>query len=233
MRTFRAHVPELCSGEQRLPPSVSHHLLRVLRLGVGASVTLFDGAGREGVARLERIEGDVLWARVEGVVEALPQPPVQVHLAVSLLKSDKLSDVVRMGTELGVVSFQPLVSARCDVKELSASKATRLARIAAEAARQSGRTQIPVIHPPLALGDDWKPVGELWVAHPGGREAFGAVPFAAEVTMATGPEGGWSPQEVERLVARGARTVRLTKSILRAETAPIAMAAALLLMAGH
>lgn len=228
MREVRAHCADLREGDVRLSAPVAHHLLRVLRLGLGAPVTLFDGAGLEAQARLERIDGEALWVRVEPPALVASTPRRRVHLAIALLKGDKLSDVVRMGTELGVASFQPLLAARCDVKELSASKAQRLARIAAEAARQSGRADIPTLHPLQRLSD-WQPATPLWFAHPAAEERFDAASAPPELTLLSGPEGGWSEGEVAHLAALGARSVGLGAGILRAETAPVAMAAALML----
>ena len=159
---------------------------------------------------------------------------LKLTLAVPLLKGDKFSEVVRRGTELGAVRFVPVLTARCDVKVLSENKLTRYRRVAKEAAKQSGRSVVPEVEGLSKLSK--LDLGSLTlVAHPlasatlqeviSSNDASGV----EEVMLITGPEGGLSEGEVESLVERGAKGVTLGARILRAETAPIALTAALLL----
>ena len=159
---------------------------------------------------------------------------LKLTLAVPLLKGDKFSEVVRRGTELGAVRFVPILSARCDVKVLSENKLTRYRRVAKEAAKQSGRSVVPEVEPLRKLSKlDLGPL--TLVAHPFASATLQEVISSddasgvEEVMLITGPEGGLSEGEVESLVERGAKGVTLGARILRAETAPIALTAALLL----
>ncbi len=241
MRVHRIFIADLQEGERVLTGSEAQHLAGVLRAEPGARVRAFDGQGLEA-------NGVVTLAEALQVVVALEEPTsstveasLEITLAVALLKGDKLSGVVRQGTELGVARFAPFVSERCDVRELSVNKLGRLRRVAQEAAKQSGRSVVPAVDEPQKLSalslDDF-----VLVAQPHAPATLRAVlteqalsaeqtlseHTPARVTLVTGPEGGLSPAEVGSLEAKGARVVRLGARILRAETAPIALAAALL-----
>ena len=214
----------------------AHHLRDVLRVKVGAAVEAFDGRG-------SYARGEVVAADKDGVTLRLQEPKrsgseveQDVTLAVALLKGDKLVDVVRPATELGVNRFVTFVSTNCDARELSSVKLSRLRRVAQEAARQSGRSVVPEVEAPVDFGaldlDGTVVVGDP-AASSGLAEHLDGLLSAAQVTFVTGPEGGLTESEVLSLVEAGALGVRLGPRVLRADTAPVAMAAALLLVGGR
>jgi len=230
VRVHRVRLDDLAGGRRRLTGPTGHHLARVLRVRVGAAVVAFDGAGHEAAGRVADVDADGVWLEIGEPWAAATEAARALTLAPALLKGDKLADVVRMGTELGVVAFRPLLARRCDARELGAAKRTRLARVASEAARQCGRATVPAVHEPVPLAAlAWE--GAAVVADPEAALAWRDAPEldAAALTAISGPEGGWDPAEVAALAARGARPVRLGARVLRAETAPVAMAAAWLL----
>ena len=145
MRMRRVRVPSLRAGTVRLVGSEAHHLARVPRVRPGDPVVVFDGDGREADGRVEGTEADAVAIAFAEPRPASTEPPLDLDVAVALLKADKLPQVVRQATELGVARIRPFVSRRCDVPRLSPSKAERLRRVAAEAAKQSGRAQVPEI----------------------------------------------------------------------------------------
>ena len=220
-------------GRVRLSEAAAHHLLRVLRLRPGDRLVAFDGAGGEAPAVIASDAAGFVALDVGVPRVTRREARVQLRLVTALLKGDKLSEVVRMGTELGVARFTPLLSARCVVTSLSAAKLVRLRRVAAEAARQSLRARVPDVDELVNLAAlQWQ--GEAWLADPRAEVNWAEVVAArpTDLTLISGPEGGFADAEVAALVARGARAVRLVPSVLRAETAPIAMAAAYLLAGG-
>lgn len=229
MRQHRVLVKDLRAGSVILRGPEAHHLSNVLRLKVGAEVEAFDGAGRVAYGVVARAERHELELQLQEPHPARTEAALHVTLAVALLKSDKLADVVRQGTELGVAQFVLVTTRHADVDSLSPARLTRLERVAEEAARQSGRAVVPPLVGPLPLKDlRWQ--GASLVADPYASAAFGGVDApSGRVTLITGPEGGFSADEVTALAARGAQPVRLGPRILRAETAPVAVAAALLL----
>jgi 16S rRNA (uracil1498-N3)-methyltransferase len=225
MRSHRAFVNKL-EPVVKLTGSEAAHL-RVLRAGIGDMVTLFDGAGLEADAKILTFEDFTITLEVGETRVVNLEPPQEITLAIALLKGDKLSEVVRAATELGVSRFQLLVTERSDLKEIGAQKLERLQRVALEASKQCRRAVTPLVLSPIKLRQ-LEPVTCGLVAHPGSslkpREAINR---NTPITIATGPEGGFSSLEIELLEAKGFKTVGLGPRILRAETAPIAILGAL------
>jgi 16S rRNA (uracil1498-N3)-methyltransferase len=230
MRAHRAHHAQL-EGRVTLSPEESEHL-RVLRANVGDEVTVFDGAGLEASGRILSLEPQVT-LELEPPRAVSLEPPQAVTLAVALLKGDKLAEVVRGATELGVARVQLLVTDHADARDIGAQKLERLRRIALEAAKQCGRGVVPEVLEPSKLRDlELNGVG--LVAHPqSSRLPRDAVKWDAPVTIATGPEGGFSSLEIAALERIGFVTVTLGLRILRAETAPIALLGAIVAGEGY
>ncbi|WP_424949557.1 16S rRNA (uracil(1498)-N(3))-methyltransferase [Deinococcus sp.] len=197
--------------------------LRVLRLRPGAVLRVFDGQGAEADATLLRLgEGGALLELGEAV-ENDRETPQPITLAIALLKGDKLSDVVRAATELGVTTFQLLQTRHADASEIGEQKLLRLRRIAAEASKQSRRAVTPEVRPPLPL-PQLGLAGQGFLAHPGSAARLtDTLDWTAPVTLVSGPEGGFSEAEVAALTGAGFTAVTLGPRILRAETAPLAL----------
>ena len=214
-----ARVMPLSIGE-------SQHL-RVLRLGIGTEVRVFDGKGGEASATLIGLgEGGAMLELGEAVVNdrETPQP---VTLAVALLKGDKLSDVVRAATELGVSAVQLLQTRHADVQAIGDQKLIRLRRIAAEASKQSRRAVTPEVLAPIALAR-LTLNGQGFLAHPGSAARLtDTLHWQTPVTLVSGPEGGFADAEVTALTGLGFTAITLGPRILRAETAPLALLGAL------
>ena len=234
-RLFAAPLPE-AGGLVELDPRSSKHA-RVLRLAVGDPVVLFDGRGREAEGRVERLDdGNV---RCEAAVprERARAGP-RLVLCQCLPKGAKLDDIVRATTELGVSAIHLVASERsvARVDEARADrKLARLAKVAREAARQSGRADEPELWPPASLEEvaGRAPDGALRLAfvvdgaRPLDEVAGPAVPGgeAKEAWIVVGPEGGLSPSEVAGLERAGFVAVALGTTTLRVETAaPVALA---------
>ena len=222
------HRVKVAALARVMPLSVaeSQHL-RVLRLRPGATLQVFDGQGAEADATLIRLDEGGAMLELGEAVHNDRETPQPVTLAVALLKGDKLSDVVRAATELGVSAVQLTVTARADAREIGAQKLERLNRVAQEAAKQSRRNVIPPVLAPIPLAG--VPLtGQVFVAQPGSNTRLTDVlDWSAPVTLITGPEGGLTDAEVARLVAGGAHAVTLGPRILRAETAPVALLGAI------
>lgn len=233
MRRHRFYLPELRPGIVTVVGSEAQHLSQVLRVATGSDVRAFDGRGHEADGRVLEVEAGRLVVELGSVRASEVEPSLPVTVAVSLLKGDKLSTVVRGCTELGAVEFRPVWSRNGDVQELSRNKLERLRRVAREAAKQSGRAVVPPVHDPVALSSlSWR--GRALVGHPGASSTVAEASPAVNdpVTIITGPEGGFSEGEVEELRERGALAVGLGARILRADTAPLALLASLLVPRG-
>ncbi len=221
-----------------LPAEEAHHLGRVLRLGPGAEIRVFDGRGREYRAEVTSATRQVMGIRLFEPVEGLPLPRVSLTLVQSVLKSDAMDDVMRDCTMVGVTAIQPVVSERSTVKVSLLGRAhERWQRVALASARQCGRSALPEIAQPVPF-THWLRATDgrfaLLVVEP--AVAAGALklrdltrraaPGAAALVV--GPEGGWTPGEREAAIAAGCTPLTLGPLTLRAEAVPLAAAAALL-----
>lgn len=209
-----------------LGPAAAHYLTVVRRLGPGDAVTVFDGTGREAEAV---VAGDPAAPALR-----LSGPPVAgrrgapVRLAWALPRGEKIEDVLRPVTELGVASvllFQAERSvSRLEGHERAERKRERWRRVAEEAARQCGRADVPAIEGPVGLAEALEATAEdPWraVLHPIGGEALSALCPAAPATLFVGPEGGFSPAELARFAEAGVPRLRLDCPVLRTETAAL------------
>jgi 16S rRNA (uracil1498-N3)-methyltransferase len=166
----------------------------------------------------------------EEIEPTRPESPLQIMLAVALLKGEKFDLVVQKATELGVTKIVPLITRYADIKlrdESDASKrVARWQRIALEAAKQSGRAVVPTINNPSPFESVLCPSNPCLVfSEKSGHELTQI--DADSVTAIIGSEGGWSDEELEHARAAGAQIVTLGGRILRAETAAITAAALL------
>ena len=240
----RFHVPGVDSTAVRekhvvdVPEEEAEHLVRVLRLGVGDEVDVFDGRG--GLWRAEIVQVGKKSAAIRPIAPGIAASELGVRLALicSVLKGDKMDEVVRDAVMLGVTSIRPVVSERSDVSLQSMARSSRIARwqrIAIASAKQCGRAVVPEIHDAAPI--DWyfseKPDGRrIMCVEPSAAlgEVFGvqAVPRAAAADLIVGPEGGWAVAEVAAAHDCGAMLMSLGGRTLRADAVPIIAMTALL-----
>jgi 16S rRNA (uracil1498-N3)-methyltransferase len=221
----------------------SHHLARVLRLRPGDTVVAVDGTGREYTVRLEQVSAQTT-GTILGVTTRATESPFAITLVQGLPKGDKLETIIRAATELGVARIVPVVTARAVVR-LDAARGTarraRWERVAREAAKQCGRTRLPVIDPVQALAhvlDERAEVGHLrlcfWEEERAPfAEALATLPEPPRGAIAiVGPEGGLTHDEVDAARVAGWRVAGFGPRLLRTETAGPAIVAALQLTYG-
>jgi len=221
------------------------YLTRVLRLGLNDVITIFDGQGHEADAIVARVGPRALELRVElrRTAADVGRPPVT--LIQALTKGEKLDFIVQKATELGVGRVIPATSARA-VPRLELARAlgrhARWQKIARDAARQSGRADVPEVQPITPLVTALKAASAeglrifLWEGakqHPL-REALGPLATGGQlgqrppqITIAIGPEGGFAQEEVEAAREAGFTLAGLGPRTLRTETAPLAALAIL------
>ncbi len=224
-----------------LSPEDAHHALRVLRLRPGDPVELFAG-GRRYAALLEEGSGSSLSARI---LNELPstEPHLEITLFQGLPKADKMEWIIQKGVELGISRIVPVRMSRCVVhlEERDVSrKLERWQRIAREAGKQAGRCRIPVIDPPLSLGDIPARAAHLDACAVPWEECAGTGPLAfsrshpdiRSLGILIGPEGGIAPEEME-VLRSSCQPLTLGRRILRTETAGLAAAAAFLALYGE
>jgi len=226
----RIHVPELEELDTllRVPESEAVRLRRVLRLAIGDVVSVFDGCGRECLARIERLSARDLVIRPYQVIESVPEPGVALTVAVALLKGRKFDDVVRDVTMVGAVAVQPLTTARTEGRTRDIH---RWKRIAVSSATQCRRAVVPEIRPVqtfAALLERASSDERLLLAEPGASksdsgdvQALDAQPLPATAILAVGPEGGWSPEEVTLASSSGFRLLTFGRLTMRADAVVI------------
>lgn len=239
MRVHRVFLNSLTRGEAQLVGNEAHHLQKVLRVKLGDKIKVFNGQGLEASAEVLALENGKVTLKLEQakVGETL-EPLWSITLAVALLKGDKMSTVVRQGTELGVTKFIPFLAEYCDVRTLKNNKLRRWRSIAQEAAKQTGRSIVPTVSELNKLDSlELKTLNIL--AHPGSQQALQeltqnySITKPLDILCVTGPEGGFSNSEVNMLKTKNFESVNLGPRLLKADTAPVTLVAAILLPIGQ
>ena len=198
----------------------AHHLLRVLRLAAGDELVVSDGHGKDFRAQLVTASRGKAQLKLLGELPSLLQVPLR--LCVALAKGERYEGVIEKAAELGVARFTPVLSERCTAPEVSASRQKRWEKISREACALSGRSFLMTLDPPTTLG-------ELVTSVQGVLFTAGAAPFGGGASiLLVGPEGGFSPAEVELAAQSGWTQAGLGPRTLRVETAAtVAVALAL------
>jgi 16S rRNA (uracil1498-N3)-methyltransferase len=230
-RRFYSKPSSFTETSVRLDADEAHHLTRVLRIGLGARVFVFDGEGLEyecEVARVAKHEVDLnLLRRLDDVVES----PLRLTLAQALIKGDKFDWVIQKATELGVTRIVPLVTEHSDIKraeERASQRTERWRRVSLEALKQCGRRRLVEICEPAPFNDFCGYVDQdarLIFSERGGESIAGVSAKLRDVnqlSLCVASEGGWSERELLKAASCGFTAVNLGARILRTETAAIA-----------
>lgn len=227
----------LPASDMPLPAAVAHHAERVLRLAVGDPVTLFDGQGGECAASILAFGKEAL-ARLGPRLAIECESPLQITLVQALASGDKMDWIVQKAVELGVAAVQPVAAERSVLKlagERADKRVAHWQQVAVAACEQSGRNRVPVVGEILPLAKYLaRPFdGTRLILAPG---ADGALARKARpdrpVAILIGPEGGWSPAELDLAARAGCAPLALGPRVLRTETAGLAALAAMQTMWG-
>jgi 16S rRNA (uracil1498-N3)-methyltransferase len=223
----------------KLPLDEARHLLRVMRLRIGAPVRVFSGRGLECAGRVAAVDRDEVTIDVQGPAEAAAEARTAVTLAQALLKGDCMDGVIRDAVMLGVTAVVPILSAHVEGDRRSHAAGLRLARwerIAVASAKQCGRAVVPSISPPLSLAACLSavPAGlRVALVEPASPLPVDSLHALAgrhppgEACLFIGPEGGWAEEELRLLAGYDAVGITLGRRTLRAESAALVGLAAL------
>lgn len=231
MPRFFINKENISEDVARLVGPDAFHIARSLRMAVGDGITLSDGEGFDYEAVLEDIKDEECIARITEKRESNTEPRSEITLYMAYPKGDKLETVVQKAVELGAARIIPFISSRC-IKRPAEDKAdkqtARLNKIAQEAAKQCGRGRLPAVFKTRSVKQlceelcDYSLV--LFCYEGKGTVSLKSVLEASEapgsIAVIVGSEGGFSPEEAEILVEKGALAVNLGPRILRCETAP-------------
>jgi 16S rRNA (uracil1498-N3)-methyltransferase len=240
VRRFYAPPERFTGGRVRLGDEEAHHICRVLRLGPGDKIHVFDGLGHEYLVEIEIAAGRVVSGRVLAEVPQEKEAPLSLALAQGLAKGDKLELVIQKATEIGVKEVIPVHTARSVLKISEGTRRTeRWQRIAREASKQCGRTFVPRVESVTTLEalsarfKEFDAVLIFWEEERARRLRAALAELAGKgkvrrLLILVGPEGGFTQEEVDLVVEAGALPVTLGPRILRTETAGLVAASIIL-----
>jgi 16S rRNA (uracil1498-N3)-methyltransferase len=236
MRLHRFYTTESLDSKTSITihsPELVHQVRRVFRLKVGDSIVLFNGTHFDYECKIDGfgeestiVSDNVIRLYVTATRQSRSSPTCNIYLCAAVTKKDTFEWIVEKATELGVTDIIPVIAERSEKKSLNES---RLNKIAVEASEQSGRGTIPMVHPIMGVEDaanflkkenaDIKSV----VFHTEG-DLFKStdVDVSSAVAIFIGPEGGWSPKELEMFHSQNIPVRCLGPQVLRAETAVVA-----------
>ena len=237
MRLIRVHVEAALAAGARveLQGAAAEHVTRVLRLGAGDPVTLFNGDGIDYPSRINVLRKGAVEVAVLGTAAARAESPLALTLVQGIARSERMDLVVQKATELGVAAIVPVVTARSVVRLDAETRAKKLAHwrgIVIAACEQCGRNRVPEILAPVPLAH-WlaQPAtagAARWLLSPRGAEPLSTIGApGAQLELLVGPEGGLTEAEETLAVQAGYRAVLLGPRVLRTETAAPALLAAL------
>lgn len=218
----------------------SRHITKSLRMKKGDMLTVCTGDGNDYGCIIDDINKDGARLAVCYKQASDSEADIKVSLYQGVPKGDKFEDIIQKCTELGVYEIIPVLTKRCvsrPQEKQAEKKRQRYARIALEAAQQSGRGIVPEIKKMTELKTAVSQCeAEIKIVfYEGGGEPLSALikKGAKSAAVFIGPEGGFEKEEVELLKQNGAVAATLGKRILRTQTAPIAALSAIMLLTGN
>jgi 16S rRNA (uracil1498-N3)-methyltransferase len=231
MPRFYVSQPRITDGLLRVEGHEVRHIRRVLRLKAGDEIIVFDGAGKEYEGTIVQERPSCVLIEIQQAISSEKESPLEITLAQSLLKGEKMDTLIQKATELGVKGIIPFFSSR-SVPLLDKSNRLkryhRWERIAVEAAKQCGRGVIPRIEPLQDFSEMlqapspdsirfilWEKEGETL------KEVLKGARGKRKVLFVVGPEGGVSQEEVDQARRAGFIAINLGRRILRSETASL------------
>jgi 16S rRNA (uracil1498-N3)-methyltransferase len=228
------------------PPTVTLHgetsrqIQTVLRMRAGDEIIVLDNSGLEWQVRLTELRKNEVQGQIVSQQPAQAEPSLSLTLYQGTLKADKFEWVLQKGTELGVNCFVPTICQRSMVSRAAdlTGKQARWERIIQEAAEQCRRGKLPRLEPAMTMETAIGKAGQVTQPKPllimPWEEAAGVtlkmvLTEASPQTMGVfiGPEGGFTPAEAALAHEAGVRLITLGPRILRAETATLAVCAAI------
>lgn len=206
-----------------------HQWRKVFRFTPGNTIIIFDNSGYEYTASIEYINDKEAKLIITDEKKSSIEPKREIVLFASLVKKDTFEWILEKGTELGVSRFIPIISDRSEKKGLNVSRAEK---IIIEASEQSGRSKIPqldsIVKLEEALNEHSSLASVAFDPHGSHYDAEfrnAMMPLGVYI----GPEGGWSPRELEMFSEKNIPILSVGEFTLRAETAALAILSTLLL----
>ncbi|MBI5743677.1 MAG: 16S rRNA (uracil(1498)-N(3))-methyltransferase [Elusimicrobia bacterium] len=224
------------AGEFFAGPDEANHIAKAARARPGDEIEIFDGKGGRWRAAIKTVARDAVTGSVK---EKLPSPEYKTRLTLcfAVVAKPALEEILEHCTEAGVDVFQPVMASRVQFDLFSdwERRAPRLNQIILSAAKQCGRGLLPALRKPEKLDDLVNAGGPCVFAAADGLtpdEAAKSLAGKPDVKLFVGPEGGFTKGEAEFARGAGAAFMNLGLYTLRAESACLAAASALLTRLG-
>ncbi|MCL1091586.1 16S rRNA (uracil(1498)-N(3))-methyltransferase [Shewanella profunda] len=240
MRVPRIYQPQPLAINQplNLDEDGAAHIGKVLRMGNGEHISLFNGDGNDYLAEIVDAGKKHVTVKVLSCEANLSESPLNLHLGQVISRGDRMEFTIQKSVELGVNTITPLFSDRCGVKlngERLEKKIQQWQKIVVSACEQSGRSQVPEVRPAMDL-HDWcsEPTSALKLnLHPRAAHGINGLDLAhTRVRLLIGPEGGLSAEEIAMTETYQFTDVLLGPRVLRTETASLTAITALQLRFG-
>ncbi|MFA6077908.1 MAG: RsmE family RNA methyltransferase [Candidatus Paceibacterota bacterium] len=223
MKLHRFFIEEEIGNRKELEIKTEHLLHQwrnVLRFAVGDKVILFDGKGSDFLCEISALTKNIsnldVLEETKGII-----PSKKITLFISLIKRENFELVLEKATELGVSRIVPVIADRSEKKSLNYERALK---IVVEASEQSGRTNIPVLGETMTTEeavDRYKKELSFFAFDPTGSFDYKLTTKSYNLGLLIGPEGGFTPAELEFFTEKEVPIIKLGEQILRAETANI------------
>lgn len=219
-----------------LDSNASQHICAVLRLKTGAPLLIFNGQGGQYQAKIIAINKINVTVQIATKQACNTESSLKIHLGQVISRGQKMDYTIQKAVELGVSEITPLFSERCGVKLDESRQQKRCQhwqQIAIHAAEQSGRERVPIVHPPIDI--------KIWIKQPSApnsRDLYRVIldpngaPLKREpnhqhpdstLKLLIGPEGGFTPAEIQFAEKNAFQPTSLGPRILRTETAAVAV----------
>lgn len=240
MRVPRIYQPQPLAINQQLnlDEDGAAHIGKVLRMGNGEHISLFNGDGNDYLAEIVDAGKKHVTVKLLSCEANLSESPLNLHLGQVISRGDRMEFTIQKSVELGVNTITPLFSDRCGVKlngERLEKKIQQWQKIVISACEQSGRSQVPVVRPAMDL-QEWcsEPTEALKLnLHPRAAHGINGLDLAhTRVRLLIGPEGGLSAEEIAMTETYQFTDVLLGPRVLRTETASLTAITALQLRFG-
>jgi len=230
---FYVPQPQILNGVLKAEGSEVKHIRKVLRLKAGDQIMVFDGLGKEYEGTIVEEGPSLVVIKIQNILSSKKDSPLEVTLAQSLLKGEKMDTLIQKATELGVKEIIPFFSSRSVPLLEKSGRLKRLhrwERIAVEASKQCGRGMVPKIESLQDYSEMLQTASPdylrliLWEGE--GiklKEVLERSEAKVKIFFIVGPEGGFSQEEVEEAKKNGFIPVTLGRRVLRAETASLCL----------
>jgi len=240
MRVPRIYQPQPLTVNQQLnlDEDGAAHIGKVLRMGSGEHISLFNGDGNDYLAEIVDAGKKSVTVKVLSCEANTSESPLNLHLGQVISRGDRMEFTIQKSVELGVNTITPLFSDRCGVKltgERLEKKIQQWQKIVISACEQSGRSQVPIVRPAMEL-QEWcsEPTSALKLnLHPRAAHGINGLDLShTRVRLLIGPEGGLSAEEIAMTETHQFTDVLLGPRVLRTETASLTAITALQLRFG-